>query len=162
MSQTKQEKYAIHSDGGCRPNPGPGGYGVVARLGEVVTEIKKGYFLTTNNRMELMAVIAALEEFGPGIKVDMTTDSQYVINGSKWMRGWARNGWRTYKTGEPIKNKDLWVILNDLMKKNKVKFIWVRGHTGVKDNERADELATEALKNPEVQDFEYLRSQGLM
>lgn len=157
----KEERYRISTDGGCRPNPGPGGYGVVARKGEVVTEINKGYFHTTNNRMEMMAVIAALEEFGPGLKADIYTDSQYTINGTKWMRGWARNGWRTYKTGEPIKNKDLWVILNDLLKKNKIKFFWVKGHSGDVDNERADKLATEALLAPEVQDLEYLKTLGL-
>lgn len=141
--------YIIYADGSALGNPGPGGYGIVARCGDTKVTLSKGYYRTTNNRMELMAVIAALEEFGPGIKVKIVTDSQYVIKSATiWMRGWIRNNWITYSTQQPVKNKDLHMVLNELLKKNKVKFEWVRGHTGVPDNEEADQLAKEAAKNP--------------
>ncbi len=161
MSKPKQEKYIIYTDGACKGNPGPGGYGVYAKLGDVETELSKGYKLTTNNRMEIMAVIVALEEFGPGINVDLYTDSNYVIKAAtKWIRGWVRNNWVSYGNGQPVKNRDLLIVLNELLKQNKIKFHWVRGHSGVYGNERADTLASDACKDPTQADLGYLKSIG--
>lgn len=161
MSKPKQDRYTIYTDGACKGNPGPGGYGIYAQFGDTVTELSKGYKYTTNNRMEVMAVIAALEEFGPGIKVDIYTDSDYVIkSATKWIKGWARNNWITYSNGQPVKNRDLHIVLNELLKLNKVKFHWVRGHSGVLGNERADKLASDACANPEFLDLEYLKMIG--
>jgi len=161
MSKPKQDHYIIYADGACKGNPGPGGYGIYAQLGDVVTELSKGYQLTTNNRMELRAVIVALEEFGPGIKVDIYTDSDYVIKAAtKWIKGWARNNWIAYGNGQPVKNKDLHMVLNELLKLNKVKFHWVRGHSGVHGNEMADKLASDACAKPELPDLGYLRAIG--
>lgn len=161
MSKPKQDHYIIYTDGACKGNPGPGGYGVYAQLGETVTELSKGYKHTTNNRMEVMAVIAALEEFGPGIKVDIYTDSDYTIKAAtKWIKGWARNDWVTYNTGQPVKNRDLHMVFNELLKLNKVKFHWVRGHSGNFGNEIADSLASEACKTPETIDVGYMKSIG--
>jgi len=161
MSKAKQDHYVIYTDGACKGNPGPGGYGIFAQLGDTVTELSKGYHYTTNNRMEMLAVITALEEFGPNIKVDIYTDSDYTIKAAtKWIRGWARNNWLTYNTGQPVKNRDLCIVLNELLKENKVKFHWVRGHSGVLGNERADKLASDACAKPELQDTEYLRMIG--
>ena len=161
MTKPKQESYIIYTDGACKGNPGVGGYGVFAQLGETTIELSKGYHYTTNNRMEIMAVIAALEEFGPGIKVDIFTDSNYVIKAAtKWIKGWVRNNWVAYNTGQPVKNKDLHIVLNESLKKNKVKFHWVKGHSGVPGNEAADRLASDACKTPELQDLGYLRMIG--
>lgn len=153
----KQPIIIVHTDGSALSNPGPGGYGAVIRMedGEKIT-LSEGYYKTTNNRMEIMGVIAVLEEFGPGQHFEITTDSQYVINGStKWIAGWIRNNWITFKDQTPVKNKDLWMIMNELLKANKVKFHWVRGHTGVADNEEADRLASAAAHNPTLHDTEY-------
>ncbi|MNM90621.1 Ribonuclease HI [compost metagenome] len=153
--------YHIHTDGSALGNPGPGGYGIVARCGDIKATLSKGYYKTTNNRMELMAVVAALEEFGPGIKVTIYTDSQYAINcATKWMRGWMRNKWITYQTQQPVKNKDILMALNELMKLNKVSFVKVKAHSGVPDNEECDQLAKAAAANPELHDVEYVKTLG--
>ncbi|CRP88680.1 ribonuclease HI [Pseudomonas aeruginosa] len=162
MSKTKRnDRYVIYTDGSALGNPGPGGYGVYAKYkGEEFT-LSKGYYKTTNNRQELMSVIAALEEFGPNIKVDIFTDSQYVIKcATKWMRGWIRNNWMGYNSGQPVKNRDLLEVLNELLKKNKVKFHWVKGHSGDEGNEKADQLAKDAANNPEAHDMEYMKVLG--
>ena len=160
--KVEQPHYHIHTDGSALGNPGPGGYGIVARCGDTKVTLSKGYFKTTNNRQELMAVVVALEEFGPGIKVTIYTDSQYAINcATKWMRSWARNKWVTYQTQQPVKNKDILMVLAELMKVNKVNFVKVRAHSGVPDNEEADQLARNAAANPEVQDVEYMKQIGI-
>ncbi len=141
--------YVIHTDGSCidKSGPGRGGYGVVVRLGEVVTKLSLGFVRTTNNRMELLAAITALEGLSDNRKVSLHTDSKYVIDGiTKWVYGWRRKNWKT-KIGEDVKNKDLWLRLYDLNKQHKVRWIWVKGHSGVPDNELADTLAKDAATN---------------
>lgn len=155
-------KYIAYTDGSALNNPGPGGYGAVVRCGDTKVTLSKGYYKTTNNRMEIMAVIATLEEFGPNETFDLYIDSEYVINGSTiWMRGWERNNWITFKTQTPVKNKDLWMIMSDLLKQNVVRFHKVRAHSGIPDNEEADKLAKDAARNPEVQDIEYMNLIGI-
>lgn len=154
--------YSAYTDGSALNNPGPGGYGAVVRCGDTKVTLSKGYYKTTNNRMEIMAVIATLEEFGPNESFDIYIDSQYVIDGATmWMRGWIRNNWITFKTQQPVKNKDLWMIMNDLLKQNKVRFIKVKAHSGIPDNEEADQLAKAAAGNPEVHDIEYMNLIGI-
>lgn len=137
-----KDSYIIYTDGSALENPGPGGYGVVAIYDNIVVDMSKGYTLTTNNRMEIMAVIVALEEFGPGKHFTICTDSQYVINGcTEWLRGWIRNEWISAMSGTPVKNADLWKVLDELLKLNKVNFFKVAAHIGDPLNERADQLA---------------------
>jgi len=126
------------------------------RLGETKATLSKGYFHTTNNRMEAMAVIATLEEFGPGKHFEIYIDSQFVIDvATKWARSWRRTGWLT-RAQQPVKNRDLWEILLELLAVNKVKFIKVPAHSGIPDNEEADKLAKEAGKNPTTIDHGYV------
>lgn len=144
--------YHAHTDGSALENPGPGGYASVVRCGDQLVTLSKGYFRTTNNRMEMMGVIATMEEFGPNAQFEFYSDSAYVINGStSWVKNWYRNDWFT-RGGEPVKNKDLWIMMNELLKVNKVKFIKVKAHSGVPDNEQADQLAKEAARNPTTHD----------
>lgn len=158
----KQPTIQAYTDGSALNNPGPGGYGAVVRVAGVKSTLAKGYYKTTNNRMEIMGVIAVLEEFGPGQHFEIFTDSQYTINGATvWMRGWIRNNWITHQTQTPVKNKDLWIILQELLKLNKVKFFKVKAHSGVPDNEEADQLAKAAAGSPEVQDVEYINTIGI-
>ena len=133
--------YTIHTDGAARPNPGPGGYGAVIQHGESQREIHRGFRRTTNNRMELMAVIGALESLDRPGSALVYSDSTYVVNGitKGWARGWRRRGWRR-KNG-PVPNADMWQRLLDLTSERPVTVRWVRGHSGVPMNERADQLA---------------------
>lgn len=141
---------SIYTDGSARGNPGPGGYGAVlrctlpdGRLHE--KELSQGYRLTTNNRMELLAVIAALEALRRPCKVTLYSDSQYVVNAfnQHWVEGWLKRGWKNAKK-EPVKNIDLWKRLLEAKKPHEVEFIWVKGHAGHPENERCDQLATAA------------------
>ncbi|WP_067817599.1 ribonuclease HI [Actinomadura kijaniata] len=133
----------VHTDGGCSPNPGPGGWGVVLRYGEHVRELCGGESDTTNNRMELMAAIQALEHLTRPSFVQVHTDSTYVRQGiTQWMRSWKRNGWRTADR-KPVKNDDLWRRLDEATRRHRVEWFWVKGHAGDPGNERADALATE-------------------
>ena len=131
----------IHTDGGCAPNPGPGGWGAVLRYGDQVRELRGGEpGPTTNNRMELTAAIMALETLKRPCRVELTTDSTYVRSGiTEWIAGWKRNGWRT-STRKPVKNVDLWQRLDQACARHDVRWHWVKGHAGNPDNERADEL----------------------
>ena len=135
----------IYTDGGCKPNPGPGGFGVVLLHGEKRKEISGGFLKTTNNRMELTAAIVGLQTLRYQCIVTLYTDSQYVSNGiSKgWAKSWRRNDWIKSDKSKAI-NPDLWATLLDLCDQHQVNFQWVRGHTGNKENERCDELSTES------------------
>jgi ribonuclease HI len=131
----------IYTDGACKGNPGPGGWGVLLKRDGKLREFHGGEPHTTNNRMELIAVIRALEALEPGTRARLHTDSQYVHLGiSKWIRDWKRRGWRTAEK-KPVKNEDLWRRLDELAGQHEIEWIWVRGHMGHAGNERADELA---------------------
>ena len=135
----------IFTDGACSGNPGPGGWGAILSFGAHRKELKGGEPHTTNNRMELMAAISALEALTKPCDVDLHTDSQYVQNGiSSWIHGWKKNGWRTADK-KPVKNVDLWQKLDAALARHKVRWHWVKGHAGHPMNERADELAREAI-----------------
>lgn len=155
--KAKQEPdYIAYTDGSALGNPGPGGYAAVVRCGDQKVTLSKGYYLTTNNRMEIMSVIATLEEFGPGKHFEIYSDSQYTIDGAtKWARNWSRTGWVSWKTQQPIKNQDLWKIMLELLAVNKVTFIKVKAHSGIPDNEEADKLAKDAAKAPEAHDEQF-------
>jgi len=132
----------IYTDGACKGNPGPGGWGAsIRRAGSKPVELYDGEMDTTNNRMELKAVIRALETLEPGTRARVHTDSQYVQLGiSEWIHGWKKRGWRTADK-KPVKNADLWRELDALREKHAIEWLWVRGHDGNPGNERADELA---------------------
>lgn len=131
----------VYTDGACRGNPGPGGWGVILRYGEHERELRGGEPDTTNNRMELMAAIMALETLTRPSVVRLHTDSQYVRNGiTGWVAKWKRNGWLTAGK-EPVKNADLWRRLESAVQRHRVEWLWVRGHSGHPENERADALA---------------------
>jgi ribonuclease HI len=136
----------IHTDGACSGNPGPGGFGAILAFNGREKELKGGEPLTTNNRMELSAAIAALEALTRPCAVDLYTDSQYLRDGiTKWIHQWKRNGWRTADR-KPVRNAELWQRLDAALKPHKVSWHWVRGHAGHAMNERADELAREAIR----------------
>ena len=135
----------IFTDGACSGNPGPGGWGAILKFGDTEKELKGGEAHTTNNRMELMAAISALEALTRSVRVHLYTDSTYVRNGiTKWVLGWERNGWKT-AAKQPVKNVDLWQRLQAACARHQVEWFWVKGHSGVADNELADELATRGL-----------------
>jgi len=132
------------TDGACKGNPGPGGWGVVIRAGEKERELSGGEKLTTNNRMELTAAIKGLEALKRPCKVVLSTDSRYVMDGlTKWIAGWQRNGWRT-AAKQPVKNADLWQELLAAAAPHRIRWEWVKGHAGHPENERADKLASDA------------------
>ena len=134
----------IHTDGACSGNPGPGGFGAILAFGDHEKEIKGGEANTTNNRMELMAAIAAFETLKRPCRVDLHTDSQYLRNGvMSWLANWKRNGWRT-SDKKPVKNVDLWQRLLAAAAPHKIDWRFVRGHSGHPMNDRADALATAA------------------
>lgn len=135
----------IFTDGACSGNPGPGGWGAILRAGPHEKEISGGDPATTNNRMELMAVIRALQALKGPCDVTLCTDSRYVMDGAtKWMHNWKRNGWKTADK-KPVKNGELWQELADAAAPHHIKWVWVHGHTGHPENERCDELARAAI-----------------
>jgi len=135
----------IFTDGACKGNPGPGGWGALLRYGDLEKELWGGETMTTNNRMELMAVINALEALKRPTSVCLTTDSQYVKRGvNEWMARWKRNGWLTAER-KPVKNRELWERLDRALSEHQVQWHWVRGHTGHPENERADGLANRGI-----------------
>ena len=140
-----EENICIFTDGGCRGNPGPGGWGALLQSGTTEKELWGGEPATTNNRMELTAVIRALEALKRPVSVQVHTDSQYVQKGiSEWIHNWKRNGWRTADK-KPVKNADLWQMLDKLAVQHQIKWVWVKGHAGHPGNERADLLANRGI-----------------
>ena len=134
----------IATDGACKGNPGRGGWGVLLRAGTTEKELSGGEAHTTNNRMELMAAIQGLKALNKPCRVKLSTDSRYVMDGlTKWIKGWQRNGWKTADK-KPVKNSDLWIELLDAAKPHRIEWLWVKGHAGHPDNERADQLASDA------------------
>jgi ribonuclease HI len=141
----KKTIISIYTDGACSGNPGPGGWGAILKWAGHEKELKGGDPHTTNNRMELMAAISALEALKRPCTVDLHTDSQYLRNGiMQWIHGWKRNGWRTADK-KPVKNVDLWQRLDAAIARHDVRWHWVKGHAGHDMNERADELARAAI-----------------
>jgi ribonuclease HI len=135
----------IFTDGACSGNPGPGGWGAILRFGELEKELKGGERASTNNRMELLAAISALEALKKPAQVDLHTDSQYLRQGiTSWIHNWKRNGWRTADK-KPVKNIDLWQRLDAALGQHELRWHWVKGHAGHPENERADQLAREGL-----------------
>ncbi len=135
----------IFTDGACSGNPGPGGWGAILRWNGKEKELSGGDGETTNNRMELMAAISALESLKEPCSADLYTDSSYVRDGiGKWMIGWKKNGWKTADK-KPVKNVELWQRLDEARKRHKVEWHWIKGHAGHPENERADELAREGM-----------------
>ncbi len=138
------KKVEIFTDGACKGNPGPGGWGVVLRMGHHEKDMAGSEPATTNNRMELTAVIRALEALKEPCHVHLHTDSRYVIDGiTKWIFGWQKNGWKT-AAKKPVLNGDLWQELLLATKRHRIVWIWVKGHDGNPENERADKLASDA------------------
>ena len=146
-SKASSKDLVIYTDGACSGNPGPGGWGVLMQFGDIEKTLKGGEIDTTNNRMELMAAIKALEAIKPGFKGKTTlwTDSTYVMKGiTEWIHGWKSRGWKK-SDKKPVINADLWKILDVLNAERDVTWKWVKGHAGVDGNERADELAREGM-----------------
>jgi len=142
---TTKPRVIIHTDGACSGNPGPGGWGAVLAFGDHEKELKGGEPLTTNNRMELMAAISALEALKFPCAVELHTDSEYLRKGiTEWIHNWKRNNWRTADK-KPVKNVDLWQRLDEALKRHEVRWHWVKGHAGHALNERADQLARDAI-----------------
>ena len=136
----------IYTDGACKGNPGPGGWGVLLRYGQHEKELFGGEAETTNNRMELTAVIRGLQGLKRASRVRIVTDSQYVKNGiTQWIHNWKRNGWRT-AAKKPVKNADLWQQLDGEVAKHEIEWRWVKGHSGHPENELADELANRGIQ----------------
>ncbi len=143
---TESQPVDIYTDGSCIGNPGPGGYGAVLVSGGHRKELAQGFRRTTNQRMELMAVIAALEALKEVSQVRIFTDSMYVRNGiTAWVETWVRNGWRTAGK-KPVMNRDLWERLLRLRNRHSIEWKWIKGHAGHRENERADELANVASR----------------
>lgn len=155
------KKLKIYTDGSCLGNPGPGGYGALLIFNEHKKRLSNGYKLTTNNRMELLAPVAALNSLKEKCQVDLYTDSQYVKNGiNQWIHNWKKNGWRT-KDKKPVKNADLWQQLEEAVSKHDVDWHWVKGHSGQPENEEVDDLAREAASGNALHtDEEYEQSQS--
>ena len=144
----------IHTDGACKGNPGPGGWGAVLQFGRHRKEISAGYRLTTNNRMELRSAIAALEILSEPCQVDLYSDSKYLVQAinDKWIAGWKRRGWKK-ADGSEVKNRDLWIRIDGLSARHQIRWHWVKGHAGHDLNERCDALANHAVaKGPLMED----------
>jgi ribonuclease HI len=150
----KKPSVSIYTDGACKGNPGPGGWGAILQSGPHLKELKGFEAETTNNRMELMGVIEALKALKAPSDIRLVSDSRYVLNGLEtWLKGWKARGWKTADK-KPVKNADLWIELDTIMAPHSLKFEWVKGHNGHEFNERADQLANEAIEyglNPQGQ-----------
>ncbi|WP_434144700.1 ribonuclease HI [Photobacterium leiognathi] len=148
----------IFTDGSCLGNPGPGGYGAVLRYKQHEKELSDGFFMTTNNRMELLAAIEGLASLKESCRVDLTTDSQYVRQGiTQWIHNWKKRGWQTADK-KPVKNADLWQRLDTETQRHQVQWHWVKGHAGHPENERCDDSARAAAESPDHTDEGYQAS----
>ena len=146
MTDGEMTKVEIFTDGACKGNPGPGGWGAVIRMGAHEKELSGGETPTTNNRMEMTAAIKALNALTRPCAITLYTDSKYVMDGlTKWVKGWQRNGWKTADK-KPVKNAELWQELDALAQLHDVAWHWVKGHSGHVENDRADELARRGLE----------------
>lgn len=146
QEQSATPSVVVYTDGACSGNPGPGGWGAILMSGGHRKEIFGGEALSTNNRMELMAAISALDALKRKSNVELHTDSNYVKNGiTQWIHGWKRNGWRTADK-KPVKNAELWQRLDELRLRHDVDWRWIKGHAGHVENERADELARQGMR----------------
>jgi ribonuclease HI len=145
VSEKKSEIVEVYADGACKGNPGPGGWGVLIRMGQHSKELFGGELMTTNNRMELTAVIRALEALKRTCQLQIYTDSVYVQKGmTEWLASWKARGWRT-SDKKPVKNDDLWQQLDLLAQQHQIEWFWVKGHAGHEGNEKADALANEGV-----------------
>jgi ribonuclease HI len=146
MRKDSETIVEIFADGACSGNPGPGGYGAILKYGPNIKEISGCEELTTNNRMELMAVIAAFRQLKKPCRISVVSDSTYVIKGMKeWMPGWIKKNWMNSRK-QPVLNRDLWELLLELSASHKVEWVWIKGHDGHVENERCDEMARNAIK----------------
>ena len=150
-----QKHIEIFTDGSCLGNPGAGGIGVLLRYKQHEKTLSKGYFKTTNNRMELRAVIEALESLKEPCRITLSSDSQYMKNGiTQWIFNWKKNNWKS-STGKPVKNQDLCVVLDAAIQRHQIDWRWVKGHAGHRENEICDELAKQGAENPTLEDIGY-------
>ncbi|MEM7401179.1 MAG: ribonuclease HI [Pseudomonadota bacterium] len=139
------KRVEIFTDGACRGNPGPGGWGAILRYGDEETHLQGAEEHTTNNRMELQAAVSALEKLSRSCDVCITTDSRYMMDGiQQWLPNWKKNGWKT-AAKKPVKNEDLWKQLDKLVEQHDVTWAWVKGHSGHRENEQVDQLANDAI-----------------
>lgn len=146
MKHSSKTFVEIYTDGACSGNPGVGGFGAILRSGEKVREISGCVGMTTNNRMEMLGVISALEALKKPCKVRVTTDSNYVVKGvSEWVHGWKKNNWRNSQKKEVL-NRDLWERLLKAAESHEVEWVWIKGHDGHRENERCDAIARDAIK----------------
>ena len=151
-----QKQIEIFTDGSCLGNPGAGGIGIVLRYKQHEKHISKGYFLTTNNRMELRAVIEALSALKEACSVRLHSDSQYMKNGiTQWIFNWKKNNWKA-GSGKLVKNKDLWILLDEQVRRHTIEWQWVKGHSGHHENELCDQLAKQGAESPTLEDVGYL------
>ncbi len=143
-----RKKVKLYTDGSCLKNPGKGGYGAILEMGDYKKEYSQGYLLTTNNRMELLAVIEGLKALNQACIVDIYTDSKYVADAisKHWLTNWQKNGWKTANKKD-VKNKDLWIELHKTLAKHNAHFHWIKGHAGHEQNEKCDELARNAANS---------------
>lgn len=146
------QRVEIYTDGACSGNPGAGGWGALLRWKDVEKELSGAEEDTTNNRMEMTAVIEALQALKRPCNITLYTDSKYVMNGiNEWLPNWKKNNWKTANKKTAVKNVDLWQKLDELIAQHEIRWVWVKGHNGNEDNERVDELARNAIKNLTLQ-----------
>lgn len=146
------KKIEIYTDGSCLGNPGPGGYAAILKYNQTEKVMSQGFFTTTNNRMELLAAIIALEELKLPCHVSLFSDSQYLRNGIlSWINNWKKNGWKTSQK-KAVKNIDLWLRLDTVVQKHQIEWFWVKGHAGHLENERCDIIAKQAANSPTTED----------
>lgn len=150
------KKIEIYTDGSCLGNPGPGGYAAILKYKQNEKVLSQGFYNTTNNRMELLAAIVALEQLKQPCHVSLYSDSQYLRNGIlNWIHNWKTNNWQTAQK-KPVKNVDLWIRLDHAVKQHQIDWIWVKGHAGHIENERCDQIAKAAASSPQIIDSGFI------